>query len=270
MSLKEAHVHVRLCRTRRGGEGLNMQTMKIRFFGSGDAFGSGGRLQSCIMADTGRFGFLIDCGATALTGMKQSGFDSSRINAVIISHLHGDHFGGLPFLIKEIQVNGTRTEPLLVAGPDDLEFRTEQLLGLLFPGHEDVRSRFWPDFRVLHPGRTEQIGDILVAAYPAAHSPLARPLSLRIECCGKIIAYTGDTEWNDVIPEISRGADLLVCEAFEYRAEAGNHINYLTLLEHRRELECGRIILTHLGDTMLGRCGSLEFECAQDGSVIEI
>ena len=100
--------------------------------------------------------------------------------------------------------------------------------------------------------------------------PLARPLSLRIECCGKIIAYTGDTEWNDVIPEISRGADLLVCEAFEYQAEAGNHINYLTLLEHRRELECGRIILTHLGDTMLGRCGSLEFECAQDGSVIEI
>lgn len=252
------------------GERTGMSGITIRFFGSGDAFGSGGRLQSCIMADTGGHGFLIDCGATALTGMKRCGFDSSQITAIIVSHLHGDHFGGLPYLIKEIQVLGTRTAPLVIAGPEDLETRTAELLSLLYPGPEDVCSGFWPDFRVLPERQPVQIGEVMVTAYPAAHSRMAQPLSLKLECCGKTIAYSGDTEWTQVLPEVSRGADLFICETFEYRKAAGNHINYLTLQEHRHELGCRRIILTHLGDTMLDRCGSLEFECAHDGTVIEV
>jgi len=244
--------------------------LTIRFFGSGDAFGSGGRLQSCIMVGSGGSGFLIDCGATALSGMKRSGFDSSNIDAVIISHLHGDHFGGLPYLLKEIQVLGTRRTPLIIAGPEDLEPRTAGLLSLLFPGPEDPRTRFWPPFLVLPEKQPLRVGDVLVTAYPAAHSPTANPLSLRIEYSGKIIAYSGDTAWNETLPEVCSGADLFICETFEYREEAGNHLNYLTLMEHRDELDCRRIILTHLGETMLDRCGSLEFTCAQDGTSIEV
>jgi ribonuclease BN (tRNA processing enzyme) len=247
-----------------------MSSLKVCFFGSGDAFGSGGRFQSCVMVQSGRSGFLIDCGATALSSMKRQGIDSSAVDTVVISHLHGDHFGGLPFLIKEIQVTGTRKHPLTIAGPKDLEPRVAGLLNLLFPGPEDVRSGFWPDFPVLSAGKPRQIGDIRITAYPAAHSPMAHPLALRIDCNGTVIAYSGDTEWSDVLPEMSRGADLFICETYEYRQAAGNHINYLKLLEHRGELDCRRIILTHLGPTMLERCGSLEFECAHDGMVVEV
>ncbi len=247
-----------------------MGSLRVRFFGSGDAFGSGGRLQSCVMVQTEESGLLIDCGATALSGMKRQGIDSSAIDTIVVSHLHGDHFGGLPFLIKEIQVTGTRDKALTVAGPWDLEVRVEGLLNLLFPGPEDVRSGFWPNFPVLSAGEPRQIGDIRVSAYPAAHSPLTHPLSLRIDCKGTVIAYSGDTEWSDVLPEVSRGADLFICETYEYRQAAGNHINYLTLLDHRHELDCRRIVLTHLGNTMIERCGSLKFECAQDGMVIEV
>ncbi len=247
-----------------------MSSLKVFFFGSGDAFGSGGRLQSCVMVRTGESGLLIDCGATALSGMKRQGIDSSDIDTIVISHLHGDHFCGLPFLIKEIQVTGTRDRALTIAGPEDLEPRVEGLLNLLFPGPGDVRSGFWPDFPVISAGESLQIGDIRVSAYPAAHSPMAHPLSLRIDCKGTVIAYSGDTEWSDVLPEISRGADLFICETYEYLQAAGNHINYLTLLDHRHELDCRRIVLTHLGNTMIERCGSLEFECAQDGMVIEV
>ncbi|HON39103.1 MAG TPA: MBL fold metallo-hydrolase [Deltaproteobacteria bacterium] len=247
-----------------------MGSLRVCFFGSGDAFGSGGRLQSCVMVQTGEVGLLIDCGATALSGMKRQGIDSSAVDAILISHLHGDHFCGLPFLIKEIQVTGARDKAMTIAGPEGLEPRVEGLLKLLFPGSEDIRSGFWPDFRVLSAGGTRQIGDFLVTAYPAAHPPETRPLSLRIDCRGTVIAYSGDTEWNDMLPEVSRGADLFICETYEYRHRAGNHINYLTLLDHRHELDCRRIVLTHLGDTMLKRCGSLEFECAQDGMVIEV
>jgi ribonuclease BN (tRNA processing enzyme) len=247
-----------------------MEKLVIRFFGSGDAFGSGGRLQSCIMVDTGGPGILIDCGATALSGMKRHGFDSSRIETILISHLHGDHFGGLPFLIKEIQVSDTRQAPLLIAGPEGLEAATLELLGLLFPGREDVRSGFWPEFVTLSPGKRASLGGIEVAAYPAAHAPLARPLSLRIECLGRIVAYSGDTAWSEELPEVCRGADLFICESSEYDREAGGHLDYLTILEHQGELDCRRIILTHLGEAMLARCGSLELECARDGASLII
>ncbi|MCK9263457.1 MAG: MBL fold metallo-hydrolase [Deltaproteobacteria bacterium] len=247
-----------------------MGPLKVCFFGSGDAFGSGGRLQSCVMVQTEESGLLIDCGATALSGMKRQGIDSSAVDTILISHLHGDHFCGLPFLIKEIQVAGARDRALIIAGPEDLEPRVEGLLKLLFPGSEDIRSGFWPDFLVLSVGEPRQIGDVRVAAYPAAHSPKAHPLSLRIDCRDTVIAYSGDTEWSDMVPEVSRDADLFICETYEYRHMTGNHLNYLTLLDHRHELDCRRIVLTHLGDTMIEKCGFLEFECAHDGMVIEV
>lgn len=242
----------------------------VRFLGSGDAFGSGGRLQSCILVDSPGGRFLIDCGETALVGMKRFSLDSSMIGSIFISHLHGDHYGGLPLLIKEIQVSGGREEPLVIAGPAGLEAHVEGLLPLIFPSPESPRTVFWPEFRVISPGESFQIGHARATAYPAAHSSMSNPLSLRIECCGRVIAYSGDTEWNDFLPIVSKGADLFICETFEYRREAGNHLNFLTLLEHRHELSCRRIILTHLGESMLERCGMIEFECAQDGMYIEL
>jgi len=242
----------------------------VRFLGSGDAFGSGGRLQSCILVDSPEGRYLIDCGETALIGLKRFGLDSSMVCSIVISHLHGDHYGGLPFLIKEIQVSGGRREPLVIAGPRGLESYVEGLMPLIFPGPENPRAVFWPEFRVIPPGEPLEVGHLRITAYPAAHSAMSNPLSLRIECCGRVIAYSGDTEWNDFLPTVSQGADLFICETFEYRREAGNHLNLLTLLEHRHELGCRRIILTHLGESMLKRCGSIEFECAQDGMYIEL
>lgn len=249
---------------------MGRASVTVRFLGSGDAFGSGGRLQSCIFVDSPEGRFLIDCGETSLVGMKRYGLDSSMIGSIFISHLHGDHYGGLPLLVKEIQVTGGREDPLVIAGPEGLESHVEGLMPLIFPSPENPRAVFWPEFQVVSPGEPLQVGRFRVTAYPAAHSILSNPLSLRIECSGRVIAYSGDTEWNDFLPKASRGADLFICETFEYRRGAGNHLDLLSLLEHRHELECRRIILTHLGESMLERCGSVEFECAQDGMYIEL
>lgn len=249
---------------------MGKEPVIVRFLGSGDAFGSGGRLQSCILIRSSEGRALIDCGETSLIGMKHCGFDSSMVGYIFISHLHGDHYGGLPSIIKEIQVLGNRKAPLVIAGPAGLESNVERLMELLFPGPEDPRKGFWPEFPVLSPGRQMKLGPFQVTAYPAVHSSMSNPLSLRIECCGRVIAYSGDTEWNDCLPEVSREADLFICETFEYKREAGNHLNLLTLLEHRHELSSKRIILTHLGESMIQRCGFIDFECAQDGMYIEL
>jgi ribonuclease BN (tRNA processing enzyme) len=77
--------------------------LQVRFVGSGDAFGSGGRFQACILlhAPAQDGDVLLDCGASSLVALKQQRQDPNRIVLVLVSHLHGDHFGGLPFLILD-------------------------------------------------------------------------------------------------------------------------------------------------------------------------
>ena len=53
--------------------------------------------------------FLVDCGSTSLTALKAAGLDPGEIGTVFVSHLHGDHFGGLPYLVLDGQFRG-RTE----------------------------------------------------------------------------------------------------------------------------------------------------------------
>jgi ribonuclease BN (tRNA processing enzyme) len=93
-----------------------MASIRIRFLGCGDAFGSGGRLQTCILVQSNAHGCLVDCGASSLSALKRSGVDPNEIGTILISHLHGDHFGGLPFFVLDGQFSG-RSKDLRVAGP---------------------------------------------------------------------------------------------------------------------------------------------------------
>lgn len=75
--------------------------MEVRFIGSGDAFGSGGRLQPCILVTDKEQRFALDFGLTALIGLRRQEIDPNTIDAVLLSHLHGDHCGGVPFLLMD-------------------------------------------------------------------------------------------------------------------------------------------------------------------------
>src|SRR5215216_441431 len=105
----------------------------VRFLGSGDAFGSGGRFQACISVRAHEAHVLLDCGATTLVAMRRLGVDPGSVDAVVVSHLHGDHFGGLPFLVLDAQFS-RRERPLVVAGPPGVEERVRAAMEVLFPG----------------------------------------------------------------------------------------------------------------------------------------
>jgi len=79
----------------------------VQFVGSGDAFGSGGRFNTCFLVAGTKTRFLIDCGASTPVALKRAGIDLDGIDGVALTHLHGDHFGGLPFLLL------SATSPLL-------------------------------------------------------------------------------------------------------------------------------------------------------------
>ena len=239
----------------------------VTFAGCGDAFGSGGRFQACIhLRDEALAApVLLDCGATSLTALRQAGLDPGEIGAVFVSHLHGDHFGGLPFLILDGQFSG-RAAPLLIAGPPGTAQRLTEAKECLFPGSAQVRRRFNVTVTELSPGHTQTVAGLTARAYQARHPSGAPALILRLAVGGTVIAYTGDTAWTPAIEAASDQADLLIAEAYYWDKPVPHHLRHADLTEH--EITARRVILTHMSADMLGR--QTVHEAARDGLVIRL
>jgi ribonuclease BN (tRNA processing enzyme) len=242
---------------------------RVTFVGSGDAFGGGGRFQACLHLDGGEQPLLLDCGATTLIALKRLGIDPSGIDWIALSHLHGDHFAGLPWLILDGQF-AKRTTPLTITGPAGTERRVQGTFELLYPGASNVERRFETRFVEFEPRMRQDFGPARITAFPVSHSSATQPHGLRVEYAGKVIAYSGDTEWTDTLPELAAGANLFVCECNFFAKRAPGHLDYQTLMQHRGELECERIVITHMSEEMLDHAPEVGLETASDGAVIEV
>jgi ribonuclease BN (tRNA processing enzyme) len=245
-----------------------MGEVNVRFLGSGDAFGSGGRFQTCIYVRCEETHLLIDCGTSSLVAMKRFGVDPSLVDAILLSHLHGDHFGGLPFFIMDAQFVSRRRKPLVVVGPPGLEARIFEAMEVLYPGSSQTQREFVLKFVELSEETAITVASLVVTPYSVVHPSGAPAYALRVVCEDKIIAYSGDTEWTDALIRAAHGADLFVCECFSPEQVGGHHIDYQTLMNHRPELECRRLILTHMNEEMLRQLGNLNVEGAEDGKIV--
>jgi len=107
-----------------------------------------------------------------------------------------------------------------------------------------------------------------VTPFPAQHASGAPSYVLRVEYGGKVVVYSGDTEWAESLVEAARGADLFVCEAYFFEKKIKYHLDYRTLRDQRERLECRRLILTHMGPDMLNRVQESEIEWATDGQTV--
>jgi ribonuclease BN (tRNA processing enzyme) len=247
-------------------------TVAVTFAGSGDAFGSGGRYQACIhLSVPGQAAVLVDCGATSLSALKACGLDPLAVDTVLVSHLHGDHFGGLPFLILDGQFS-RRERPLTVAGPPGTRDRLRQALEALFPGSSATRRRFSVDVVELTPGTAAAVNGTEVTTWEVDHPSGAPPLAMRLGIGGATIAYTGDTGWTESLPFAADGADLLIAEAYYYDKAIPYHLRYTDLMAHRTDLTSRQILLTHMSTDMLARAatGQVAFETAYDGLTIQV
>ena len=247
-----------------------MAGVEVTFLGCGDAFGSGGRFQTCFMIRAGQTRFLVDCGASSLIAMRRLGVQPNDIDMILVSHLHGDHFGGIPFFILDAQLISKRSRPLRIAGPPGLAKRIREAMEALFPGSSQVRHAFAIDFEALAPGESRSLGAVRVTPYEVSHPSGAPPFALRIECGGRTVAYTGDTEWCEALIPAAREADLLIAEAYFYDKRVKFHLDLETLRAHLDELRPKRLILTHMSADMLARVNELDIECAEDGKTVSL
>ena len=244
--------------------------MQLRFVGCGDAFGSGGRFNTCFHVTGERVNVLIDCGASSLPALKRHGIARNDIDLVLVTHFHGDHFGGLPFLLLDAQFS-RRTRPLTIAGPEGIEMRLKQVMEALFENSSKTRQRFDLDIASLSPGTTTRFGEVSVTSFAVVHGESGGPfLGYRIEAEGRIIAYTADTEWTEALIPLGRDADLFIAEAYTYDRPVKNHLSLKALAARLGDIKPKRLILTHMSDDMLERLGSLDYEASSDGLVLEI
>ena len=244
--------------------------MRIQFAGSGDAFGSGGRWQTCIHVSGQGQVLLVDCGATSLVALKAQGLNPNAVDAVAVTHLHGDHFGGLPFLILDGQFS-RRSTPLQVAGPPGIRARLAEAMEALFPGSSQAQRRFPVQVTELHTDGTPAVlGAAAVRGWQVEHACGAPPLALRIDLGGVSFAYSGDTQWTAALAQAAHGADLFAVEAYTFDRPVRYHLDYQTLRAHLAEISAQRIVLTHMSAAMLSRLADAEMPAAYDGMILDL
>ena len=243
---------------------------EVVFVGTSDAFGAGGRRQSALVVRAPHGGTLLDCGTTTSTGLAALGIHRDEIDSILISHFHGDHFGGIPALLLAALYEDERRKPLRVAGPPGIERRVYQLAAAMGYAIEERDWSFPIEFLELAPERTTEVGPVQVCSFETHHQPHTHPHGMVVTAGRRKIGYSGDTGWFDDLPRRVSGVDLFVCECTYAVAGFEFHLNHQALVAHKPKFDCGRMVLTHLGAEMSARRGECDFETADDGLTIRL
>jgi ribonuclease BN (tRNA processing enzyme) len=247
--------------------------MKLTVVGCGDAFGTGGRLQTCFHVANRQATFLIDCGATALIGLQRLQLDPSQVETVFLSHLHGDHFAGLVWWLIHAQHVARRTAPLTVAGPVGTIDRFHAAAEALFPGSTTSPRRFDLVFQEYEAGTPLEIGPVRVTPFEVQHPSGATPYALRLESDGKVLSFSGDTEWVENLVPAAQGADLFIAECYGFEREVRYHMTWRVIERNLDRLAAKRVLLTHMNAEMLANREAVtdkRVTIAEDGLTLDI
>jgi ribonuclease BN (tRNA processing enzyme) len=247
--------------------------MRLTIIGCGDAFGAGGQLQTSFHVRSPCATFLIDCGTSTLIGMNRLGLATHEIDMVCVSHLHGDHFGGLAWLLIDAQFASKRTRPLVVAGPRGIEARFLTAAEALYPDLTKCKRAFALTFIEYAEQVPLELNGVIITPFEVKHPSGAPPYALRFGLDGKVIAFTGDTGWTDSLYAVAQGSDLFISECFQYDVTLPIHLDYQVIDANYARLGAKQVLLTHMGEAMLAQIDKVDlsrFLIAQDGMTLDL
>ena len=247
--------------------------IRLTIVGSGDAFGSGGRANTCFIVETGATTIAVDFGATSLVQMRRLGLDPKAIDLIVLSHLHGDHFGGIPFLLLFRQFDCQRRRPLTIVGPVGTRERLLAASEIFFPGSSAIDWKFALTVVDLPCDEVWSQAGIELVSHEVIHPSGAPATGVRLRIGDRLLAYSGDSEWTDALFAVAEGADLFICECYKPSGAPVYHMSLEQIVAHRPRLRARRIMLTHMSDEMLARIETAApdgYEAARDGLVTEL
>ena len=245
-------------------------SVQVRFLGAADAFNTRGQCHACHLLRTENSRTLLDCGPTALLSLKREGLNADDIDTILLSHLHGDHFAGVPFLLLANVYDTPRERPLTILGPPGTEQRIADLYRTMY---RDVSQRPLPfELRCIETegNQTIEIGDLKVRPFPVPHQEHEISLGLGVEAEGKKVLYSGDTGWTEDLIEQSADTDLFICECCFFETRVDFHLDYPRIKENRERFGCSRLVLTHVGREVADRISEIDMDISADRMNVEV
>lgn len=222
--------------------------MRIQFLGTGEAFDEE-IPNTSLLITAGETTALLDVGFTAAPAFFRFVKTPRTLDAVFLTHLHGDHFFGLPFLLARFKEEG-RTAPLAIFGPVGVETAVLACLDLAYPGLR-AKLPFSLSISPLHPGDDLFFRDFTVKTAPTDHAALN--LAHRFESDGKALFVSGDGAPTAASAFLAHGVNLLVHEAHGLDDAAPGHCSIRRATELFRESGAKRLALVHIGRDNLRR-----------------
>jgi ribonuclease BN (tRNA processing enzyme) len=242
----------------------------VTFLGSGDAFSAGGRHQAAYLIQSGLGCQLLDCGATFLASMKWHNLSPAIVDDILLSHLHGDHFAGLPFLFLHYIHIEPRQRPLRIFGPPGVGDRVTELFRAMYPDSASQPLPYALEFYEAKPDTEFSPGTYRVIPFEVPHQERPQSFGLEVWLDGRKIVYSGDAGWTEALVEHSQNADLFLCECTFFETRLDIHLDYPRIMENLSRFGAKRIVLTHLGHEMLRRKEEVALEMAHDGLVVTL
>jgi ribonuclease BN (tRNA processing enzyme) len=250
--------------------------MRVVFLGTGNAFNTDGRLsQSLWVESPGVAPLLVDIGPTALAAMQRYRLDPGAVERVFLTHLHGDHLAGWPFLLLHDVYIQKRSRPLQVFGPRGTAAQLEMLCFGCYPDLIAQEKLGFPvefsEIEVASATGLDAGADIRLDVVPLEHH--SSSIGYRIHAAGRSVGITGDTGWCSGLEELSNGCDLLILECTSVQRQEYAHVSLEELREGAGRLASKRIALVHLSSEValaLQRDPIPNVFAAEDGMAVEV
>lgn len=244
--------------------------VSVRFLGSGDSVSACGNHQASYLVESSGATLLLDCGAMVLASLKRDGIDPGKIDVLLLSHLHGDHFAGIPFLFIEYTYERPRTRPLTIIGPPHTRDRVHELFRAAYKDLAAKETPFPLLFLEVQPGESHRLPGFRVDPFRVPHQETDISLGFEVHVDGRRILYSGDTGWTEDLVTRSQGVDLFICECCYFETRKPFHLDYPRIAENRSRFGAKRMVLTHLGAEVHARRDEIDMELARDGLVVHL
>lgn len=220
-----------------------MSYLELAFVGSGNAFAPGGLCWNGFVVD-GRF--LFEAPPQALLSLNRMGIDPNALDAIVLSHHHGDHFLGLPFIMLHWKYFG-RSRPAAVVGPPGTRELATAIGRSVYPGLFDISYELrWLE---VEDGDFVEFEGLRIRAHRVEHDTrLSLNLGFSCRLGDRFFSYTGDTGLCDAVLAMASESELVIAECSSVDERVPIHLNLVDDIPRIREAmpPDSRLILTHV------------------------